>query len=193
MSSPNTKRNPDKEIEANELYSTPTIALETFYKQYPEVFDKFNVFYDPCDGMGQISDYLESIGKKVYRGDIVDYKGKLDFKGSFLEAKAMPEDVDCIVFNPPFTMTEEFVDNALELCPNLVMFNRLTTIESISRSDKLASGKWPMDCFYVFGFRVSCPKGINFEPTANSVCYSWSTFNRYNRDGCRLKWIVKEK
>ena len=68
MSSPNTKRNPDKEIEENELYSTPTIALETFYKQYPEVFDKFKVFYDPCDGMGQISDYLESIGKKVYRG-----------------------------------------------------------------------------------------------------------------------------
>ena len=40
MSSPNTKRNPDKEIEENELYSTPTIALETFYKQYPEVFVK---------------------------------------------------------------------------------------------------------------------------------------------------------
>jgi len=32
MSSPNTKRNPDKEIEENELYSTPTIALKPFIK-----------------------------------------------------------------------------------------------------------------------------------------------------------------
>lgn len=192
MASSNSKRNPKEMIEENELYSTPTIALETFHNQYPEVFGKYKCFYDPCDGLGQISDYLESIGKKVYRGDIVDYRSKLNFKESFLSREAIPEDVDCIIFNPPFTLTEEFVDKALSLCPNLIMFNRLTTIESNARANKLNSGEWPMTCLYQFGFRVSCPKGTDMEKSPNSVAYSWLTFDRYSTDGCRLKWIVKE-
>lgn len=190
MSSANTKRNPDKEIEENELYSTPTKALESFYEQFPEVIDKYNVFYDPCDGMGQISDYLESLGKKVYRQDIVDYRSRLDVQGNFLETESIPEDVQCVVMNPPFTMTGQFVDKALELCPNVLMFNRLTTIESINRAKKLKNKQWNMKSMYQFGFRVSCPKGVDFEPSANAVAYSWFEFDKYNRYPTTLDWIV---
>lgn len=190
MASANSKRNKKEEIEKNELYSTPHNAVEEFYQQYPEVFDKHKVFYDPCDGLGHISDFLESIGKKVYRRDIVDYRNKLDYKGSFLGCDSIPDDVDCIVMNPPFTMTEAFVDKALSLCPNLVMFNRMTTIESKSRSNKFHSGKWKLSNYYQFAFRVSCPKGVELEPSANSVAYGWLEFDNYCTHKPYLNWIV---
>ena len=190
MASPNTKRNNAEQIEKNELYSTPTIALETFYEQFPEVFDRYKVYYDPCDGMGQISDFLESKGKKVYRGDIVNYKDNLDYEGDFLKCTVLPEDVECVVMNPPFTLTGEFVDKALSLCPNLLMFNRLTTIESKSRAEKFKSKDWNLKTMYQFGFRVSCPKGVDFETTANSVAYSWFEFEKHNRYPTTLEWII---
>lgn len=193
MASPNTKRNRKEDIEENELYSTPLIALESFYKQYPEEFDKHDVYLDPCDGLGHISDFLESIGKKVYRWDIEDYRGAITQQSDFLLADEIPEDVDCIIMNPPFTMTEDFVDKALSLCPNLIMFNRMTTIETNSRSKKLKSGEWPLKDFYQFGFRVSCPKGVELEPTANSVAYAWLSFDRYCKHKPFMNWITKEE
>lgn len=190
MASPNTKRNPDKMIDKNELYSTPDIALEEFYKQHSHVLDQYDVYLDPCDGMSQISNFLERLGKKVYRYDIVDYQGKLNGVEDFLNILVIPSDVQCIIFNPPFTMTEQFVDKALSLCPKLIMFNRLTTIESLGRANKFASKEWPLKSMFQFGFRVSCPKGVNFEPTANSVAYAWFELDKeYLGDG-KLKWIV---
>jgi hypothetical protein len=191
VSSSNTKRNPESQIEKNELYNTPTIAMESLHSQYPSVLERFNVFYENSDGMGQISDYLESIGKKVYRADIVDYRGKLNFKEDFLQREALPADVECIIMNPPFTLTEEFMDKSLSLCPNVIMFNRTSTIASIGRGKKFNSGEWPCTNMYQFSFRVSCPKGVEMEPTANSVDYAFYVFNRYAQGDTVLKWIVK--
>lgn len=195
MSSPNTKRNVN--MEGDDLYITPHIALESFYSQYKHVINKFDVFLDPCDGLGAISDWLESKGKKVYRYDLKDYRGKVDKEVDFLSLETIPEDVECIIFNPPFKMTEEFADKALSLCPNLIMFNRMTTIESNSRAAKFASGEWPLKNMYQFGFRVSCDKGevvddeIIISPTANSVAYSFFEFDASIDATPRLHWITK--
>lgn len=196
MASPNTKRDVSKG--GDDLYITPPVALESFYEQYRSVIDQFNVFLDPCDGLGAISNFLESKGKKVYRYDLVDYTGRLDKVTNFLELEDIPEDVECIIFNPPFKLTKEFVDKALSLCSNLLMFNRMTTIESNGRASKFDSKEWDLKSMYQFGFRVSCPKGvidesgdIRLEPTANSVAYSWFEFDQNNMGlTSRLMWIV---
>lgn len=196
MASSNTRRKQSSEIEDNELYNTPDIALETFYEQYPEVFDSYNKFYDPCNGIGKISNFLKGIGKECLTSDLVDYRCQ-DFVQDFLTLEELPEGVDCVIMNPPFTLTEKFIDKFYELTENktyvsLVMFNRMTTIESNSRSRKFQSGKWNLMGMYQFGFRVSCTKGINEEPTANSVAYSW--FELVNIGvpiNTELYWVTK--
>ncbi len=196
MASPNTKRDVSKG--GDDLYITPPVALESFYEQYRSVIDQFQVFLDPCDGLGSISDFLESKGKKVYRYDLIDYRGKLDKEVDFLTLESIPEDVECIIFNPPFKLTKEFIDKALSLHSNLLMFNRMTTIETNTRAKKLDSKEWDLKNMFQFGFRVSCPKGVLneqgevvLEPTANSVAYSWFEFDQNNPfSTTRLLWIT---
>lgn len=190
MATANTKKS--NNVEANELYSTPKIALSSFYHEYPEVFEDFYTYYDPCNGLGDIADYLRSIGKEVITGDIIDY-GNSDKVEDFLQVESLPKGVECIIFNPPFTLTEEFVDKALQLCPNVLMFNRMTTIESISRAKKFDSKVWPLANMWQFGFRVSCTKGVNREPTANSVAYSWFEFDKNNPRYTTLNWITEKR
>jgi len=190
MASVNTKRT--QETEENDLYNTPSIALESFYDQYPEVFDDYYTYYDPCNGLGAISGFLESIGKEVYKADLVDYKQKDVSLLNFLETETIPDDVECIIMNPPFKMTEEFVDKALSFNKPVIMFNRMVTIESKSRANKFKSGVWPLWNMWQFGFRVSCTKGVKKEPTANSVAYSWFEFRKMSKPTGKtcLRWII---
>lgn len=198
MASVNTKRQQSSKIESNELYNTPTIALESFYKQYPEVFDSYNKSYDPCNGLGKISNFLKGIGKECVTSDLVDY-GCQDFVQNFLTLEELPEGVDCVIMNPPFTLTEKFIDKFYELTKDkpevsLLMFNRMTTIESNSRARKFKTKEWNLYGMYQFGFRVSCTKGVDEEPTANSVAYSWFEFvNDPDLRVCQpdLWWITK--
>jgi hypothetical protein len=194
MASSNTKRKDKSEISENELYNTPLIALESFYTQFPEVFDQYDTYYDPCSGLGAISSFLKGLGKTVVTGDLIDY-GYQDSVGDFLAISKLPKSLSsvssCIVMNPPFTLTKEFVDHSLKLCDNVLMFNRMVTIESKYRANKFKSGEWDLDTMYQFGFRVSCTKGVDMEPTANSVAYSWFDIKRFKgTEGARLKWIT---
>lgn len=199
MASVNTKRKPKSEIESNELYNTPEIALESFYDQYSYIFDDYKKYYDPCNGLGNISNFLKSIGKECITSDIVDY-GCQDSVQDFLTLDRLPEGVDCVVMNSPFTLTEAFIDKFYELASKeespitLLMFNRMTTIESNSRSRKLKYGEWHMENMFQFGFRVSCTKGVNEEPTANSVAYAWFEFIKDDFEydyAPSLHWITK--
>jgi len=167
-----------RNIDAHEkdLYNTPNKALVGLAEQYPDLIQKFHVFYDPCDGLGVISDFLEHLGKKVYRADIVNYKKKLNFKKNFLKTYDIPEDVECIIFNPPFSLTEQFIDKALSLNKHIIMFNRVTTLEGQSRTRKFKSGVWPLKTVYPFGFRVTCTRGLMMVNMGQMVAYAWFYF-----------------
>lgn len=185
MASPNTNRTSDTDV--NDLYSTPRDALQAAWEE--GVFDKYQVYYDPCDGLGDISDFLESKGKKVYRGDLIKYPNRNSKLEDFLEIKTLDMHVDCIIFNPPFKMTEQFVDKALSLCDNLIMFNRATTLETRGRSEKHLRGEWPLETFWSFGNRVSCTKGVEREATANAVWYGWFKYSKDYRGEPTIKWL----
>lgn len=179
-----------------DLYNTSDEALELFYKNYPEVFESYYTYYDPCNGLGKISNFLKKIGKQVYTSDIYDY-GCQDWVEDFLKNEEIPEDVECIIFNPPFTLTKEFVDHAYDLmqgtsCNNILMFNRLTTIESKERARRFKDGRWNLQNMYQYGGRVSCTKGENEEPMPNAVAYAWFELSKYKRSSHfdQLKWIL---
>lgn len=193
MASANSKRVAKKE--GVDLYNTPIEALEGIQGEY-QAFNNWDTYYDPCSGLGKISEYLKNLGKKVYTSDIVDY-GHQDNIEDFLKIEFIPEDVECIVFNPPFLLTKEFVDHAVQLCNkskncnSILMFNRLNTLESKYRASKFKSNEWPLIYCYVFGYRVSCTEGVEEKPTANSTAYAWFEFNTRHEMTPELLWITK--
>ena len=185
MTTANTKRKAP--IDISDLFNTPLDALEAAYEA--GMFDEFDVYYDPCNGLGKISDFLESKGKTVYASDIEDYYVQVDYMGDFLELESIPEDIECIVFNPPFKLTQEFIDKALELCDNLIMFNRATVLETKDRSVKHKNKEWRLEKFWSFANRVSCTEGEEEKKTANAVWYGWFKYNNNYIGFPTLDWL----
>lgn len=186
MASPNTKR--DNSLQDSDLYITPLEALEAADKE--GLFDRFNVYFDPCNGLGDIADFLRAKGKKVYTSDKYDY-GCQDYVADFLTYEKVPADVECIIFNPPFKLSEEFIDKALSLHPNLLMFNRATILETASRSRKHKTKEWKLKKFWSFGYRVSCNKGTDREPTANAVWYGISEYDQNYTGEPTIDWFIR--
>lgn len=189
-----TKRN--KDADDQDLYTTPLVALEKLWDNAPRYLKACHSITDPCFGLGDISKFLKAKGKYVEGIDLnnfgEDFSKNNDFTryGNFLTMKK--EDLnstDCIVMNPPFTLTMEFVDKSLEHWDNVFMFNRLVTLESLKRAAKFKSKEWPLRKVYIFSGRVSCPKGVTYEPTANAVPYAWFWLDKNYEGEPTITWI----
>lgn len=187
MASSNTKRN--KEARHDDLYSTPKEAVDVMLKYYGNMLRVCKVL-EPCCGLGAISKPMVGRGIKVDSIDLYDHgygTPGIDFL-SFTPEK----EYDFVVMNPPFKLTEEFMDKALQVAKvGVVMFNRLTTLESIGRATKFANGEWPLAHVHVFGYRVSCPEGPEMKPSPNSVAYAWYVFEKCFEGEPTLSWILK--
>lgn len=186
MASPNTTRK--EKTSSNDLYNTPIEALEAAW--CAGIFDQFRNYHDPCNGLGEISNFLNSRGKSCTTADIIDYGNGATVE-DFLTYGCFG--AECIVFNPPFLLTEQFIDRALSLCDNLIMFNRATALEAPRRSIKHQSGEWPLKVFYSFANRVSCTKGVDREPTASSVWYGWYVYDKSYKGNPEIKWLFTNK
>ena len=112
MASANTKRNND--ADPRNLYNTLPDAVESAVKA--GVFEDLKQFWDPCNGLGRLSDALEAetgvkcgVRSLLYdydRGDdIIDFLDRDDL-GADLTAHGV--DYEHIVFNPPFPLTSGF-------------------------------------------------------------------------------------
>ena len=64
--------------------------------------------------------------------DLVDY-GCPDSRGGvdFLKVESAPDDVECIVTNPPYRIANEFAAKALELVPRVILLLRLNFLEAL--------------------------------------------------------------
>lgn len=197
MSTPNVNRSePRKGLD---LYNTPVRALEALDENYPEVIRQVGTWWDPCSGLGVMGDFIEGQGGRCINTDIFNY-GYQHVVEDFLKMEELPVDVEGIIMNPPYLLTKEFIDHAVYLlskskkATKLLMFNRLAILETKVRSKNFKSGAWPLSAAYIMSFRVSCSKGIEREPTSNSVAYAWYEFTV---DGGveemlepRLRWII---
>ena len=197
MASPNTKR--DEKKSSNDLYVTPVEALDAIWE--PIRLDFMNLsnyrqsevnILEPCAGMLDISDYIEQ------RHDFRVYSNELypigcyqyDFHEDFLGDNAIGTNFDIIVTNPPYNKAVEFVLKGFEHAPIQWHFLRLSFLEGQERYNKLLSlGK--MTDVYIFTYRVSCPKGVDREPSANSVCYAWYRFDRNYNGQPKIHWLTK--
>ena len=112
----------------HDFYATDPSALETLLKH--ETFSH-NV-WEPCCGMGHLSQVLKHHGHNVKESDIVDRIGN-----EVIDFLAFPPQFDGdIVTNPPYAMARECVENAMNCIPDghkVAMFLKLTFLEGKAR------------------------------------------------------------
>ena len=190
MASINTIRtNNDDEFD---LYQTdPHAVLLALNKG---VFNGVRSVFDPCDGLGAITDTLEKRGKKCFRADIKCYdEGRDVTVADFLSDDAWLPEADALVMNPPFKMTKEFLDKATENYNRVIMFNRISFLETVPRAMRITGGRWALTDVYIHAARTGCRKGVDGKQ-ANAVMYAWYVFDKYsqkvNPRNPQLHWLI---
>lgn len=190
MASPNTKR--DEKKSSNDLYTTPVEALDAIWPYLKQdTIVGYNLL-EPCSGMHDITNYIEDkYDVKVYTNELYPVDNhQYDFHEDFLGDSAIGTSFDIIVTNPPYNKAVDFILKGFEHAPVQWHFLRLSFLEGQERYEKLMSlGK--LTDVYIFTYRVSCPKGVDREPSANSVCYAWYRFDRNYNGLPTLHWLTK--
>jgi len=188
MASSNTDRRLD--AHENDLYSTPVEGL----KAMERFIKKGSRLLDPCAGLGDMSNHFKGLGHFVFTSDLYNYGAELGIEIDFLKVNKndLPKNIDTVIMNPPFTLTLEFVDKALELYDHVVMFNRMSILEGQARGKKFTSKEWCLKHCDIFSYRVSCTKGVDREPTNNAVAYAVYEFDKSFKGTPTLGWITKE-
>jgi hypothetical protein len=116
----------------DDLYQTPPQAMHALLR----VEKLPNRIWEPACGRGAIVDVLRAAGHEVIATDLVDYGETIppsSYRIDFLMERRALDGVEAIVCNPPYKLAEEFVEHALDLCPLVVMFLRLSFLESERR------------------------------------------------------------
>jgi hypothetical protein len=185
MATGNTKRNASKS--SNDLYNTPFEAIDALYKKV--YFDPILKYLEPCVGLGNISNYLDSRDISMFKNDLIDYgKVKLDLNQDFL---AFEETVqyDYIITNPPYNLAKEFVLKGLKVAKQQWLLVRVSFLESQDRSC-FFKGKY-MKRVIIFTSRIGCTQGLDEKPKASCVMYCWINFDRDYIGSPILEWFEK--
>ena len=159
----------------NDLYETPECATLALLRveQLPKRI------WEPACGRGAIVRVLRAHGHEVLASDLIDYGGPTCFyRRNFLLEHKLPECCECILTNPPFSLAEEFVEHALELCPHVIMLLRLAFLESERRSRILDTGS--LARIHVFRRRLPMMHRDSWTgPKASSaMAFAWFVWDR---------------
>lgn len=178
----------DAERQSDDYYATDPSVLEHLIKKY----DLPYVIMEPACGSGNLSEWLEKEGHKVYSSDIVD-RGYGE-KQNFFEMLTIPEDCNCILTNPPYKYATEFVMHSLELLKHggkLILFLKTTFLETERRYNEIFRDTPPR---YMFQFirRAMCAKNGDFEEArkiGSAVSYAFFVWEKGYRGKTEIDWI----
>ena len=159
----------------NDLYETPECATLALLRveQLPKRI------WEPACGRGAIVRVLRAHGHEVLASDLIDYSDPTCFyRRDFLLEHKLPKCCECILTNPPFSLAEEFVEHALELCPYVIMLLRLAFLESERRSRILDTGS--LARIHVFRRRLPMMHRDSWTgPKASSaMAFAWFVWDR---------------
>lgn len=189
MATANTKRTHSED--PNDLYNTEPLATLAAIKQGILPLDKH--YWDPCDGLGGISDVLEGEGATVTRTDLIAYPGRETVckPADFLKTQKAPKGVQRIIMNPPFKLNAEFITHAMSFGLPVYVFNRVNLLETETRANNVITGEWPLRKFYLFPYRVGCTRGTGRTPVAKAVPYCWFVFWPGHEGETALDYIIE--
>ena len=149
---------------------------------------------EPACNRGFMAEVLEEEFKEVVAKDVKDY-GYGD-KEDFLKGVYETDSFDWVITNPPFNLSEAFIDKALRVASKgVAVFHRLSFMEGVGRYKRLFENN-PPQIVAPFSERVPIYKG-GIQPEAkNPVAYAWfvwlneaSIFDTDRKLRCEVKWL----
>jgi hypothetical protein len=173
----------------NDLYETPAEAVHALLK----VERLPNWIWECACGHGSIVRVLRNAGHEVYATDLVDYDSPdQNAPGvDFLLEHRTPDGVEAILTNPPYKLAAQFIQHALELCPQVYMLLPLTFIAGQRRTDILESGSLAR----VHVFKNRLPRmhragwdGPRATATQEFAWFCWDRSHRGPTEVHRLSW-----
>ena len=160
-----------------DLYETPAVAVEALLRVLPL---PAGAIWEPACGRGAIANVLRAHGHRVVCTDLVDYGADpaSTYGVDFPKTTEVPPGVTSILTNPPYSIANEFVAHALELCPNVVMLLRLAFLESERRSPILDDAGLRR----VLAFRKRLPMmhrdGWEGRKASSGMAFAWFVWKR---------------
>ena len=176
-----------KEERQNEdYYATDPFAAEWLLKL--EDIDKNKPIWECASGENHLADVFKENGYKVRTSDIIkrtDITEQLDFL-------SQNERWDgTIITNPPYSMSKEFVEKAMETVTDgnkVCMFLKILFLEGKKRKELFK--KYPPKTVWISSSRLKCAKNGNFDSMdGSSVAYAWYTWEKGYKGDTTLKWF----
>ncbi len=167
---PISERGPD-------LYETPEVATRALLA----VEAVSQVVWDPACGPGAIVRVLREEGRTVIAHDLHDWGCPAsEARRDFLLEREAP--ASCIVMNPPFALAEDFVENAIALCPEVHALLRVAFLEGLRWEERRFRDH--LCRVHVFAPRLPMMHRHGWDGPVNSnsgMAFAWFTFRRHWR------------
>jgi len=158
-----------------DFYETPEQATNALL----DVVDlSHRTVWEPCTGNGALVRPMRDRKLTVVCSDIVQRDFPLQFLGDVFAQTAAPIDCTIIATNPPFRMSAPFVRHALTLVPEVIIFEKLTLLESERRAD-LFCRSGGLFAIYVFANRLPMIHRESWtgrRQQKSSITYAWFHF-----------------
>lgn len=166
-----------------DLYCTHPKAVEELLK-----LEKFsNCIWEPCDGLGHISDTLINRGYDVRRSDIITRNRgieQLDFL--IYDGKEWQGD---IITNPPYSCATDMVRKALSVVADgckVAMWLRILFLESKHRQELFKA--FPPKRIWVSSLRIPCSdRDGNFRGSA--LGHAWYLWQKGYKGETIIDWF----
>ena len=190
-------RSKESEVATNDFYSTHPESVQLFLKKCKERnFVLPDKIWECAAGDGAISKILEAEGHTVLSTDLIGRGyGEGDVNFLTITTDNLPNEYKpyckCIMTNPPYSYSREFVEKSLELLDNdgiCIMFLKLTFLETKKRKELFNNGK--LKHVWVHVNRQACGKnGGTFKNGSSATCYAWFIWDNTYNGLPQIDWI----
>lgn len=169
------------ERQAQDLYCTHPDAVRELLK-----IESFSPrIWEPCDGLGHISDTLAAAGFQVRRSDLYTRGRGIEQLDFLTQSETWHGD---IITNPPYSCAAEMVRKALATIADgckVAMWLRILFLESMER--KRLFSEFPPLRVWISSRRIPCGKNGNFGASAQG--FSWYIFQKGYKGTTQLNWF----
>ena len=172
----------------HDYYATDPNALSSFLhmKQLPKVV------YECACGAGHLAEVLVEHGHRVVATDLVP-RGYGVGGVDFLKVEKLPKDCSCILTNPPYKFTMEFIEHSLDLLPEggeAIFLLNVNALSGKARYERFYK-RGVLKEVFVFPRRVQCAKNGDFaSQNGSAVNYAWFVFRKGHLGKTHLHWIA---
>ena len=167
----------------DDFYSTDPVAIDYLLKH--ENFDE-NVWECAC-GNGKLSKRLKYFGFNVRSTDLI-YRNYGEKESIDFLQQTEKFDGD-IITNPPYKLSLEFVQKALELSNRKVaMFLKIQFLETQKRYLELFN-VCPPKKVCVFVKRMACYREDDTSFNSSAICFCWIIWDKEYIGDTILEWI----